>query len=246
MLPPALTQGLIGTLLLVAGASPATPASPERAPVAPPAVTAAAVAAAEAAVAERPEDAEAHFQLGLALCDHVDNVGLLDKLGVARRLREEFETAVELDPGHVGGRIALIEFHRQAPPIAGGDLSEVSRQAEELVAQRPREGRLALARMLRKYGETRAAERQVRVLLGVEPEDRDALMLLAQLADDVGRVDEAVAVLHALLSQHPRDEEARHLLDALNHRAPAPPAATTAVQALALDRPQPVGVPGPG
>jgi tetratricopeptide (TPR) repeat protein len=171
-----------------------------------------AVRAREAEVERAPGDPEAHFQLGLALCDHVHHVGVLDKLGVARRLREELEAAVGLDPAHVGARIALIEFHRQAPPIAGGRPDEVRRHAEELLALEPVEGRLALARMLRKYGEPRAAERHVRQVLGVDPTHRDALLLLARLAEDVGRLEEARVVLAALLLVSPDDDEARLLL----------------------------------
>ena len=195
-----LRAALLGAVLALAGAcsaaaEPAGPWSAERrtGPAAEALAEKAAIALAEGRTREaverledalswEPNDPQLHFRLGLALCDHVDQVGMLEKLATARRLREEFEEAVLLQPGHVGARIALVEFHRQAPAIVGGSPDEVGRHARELVALEPDEGRLALARMHRKYGELRAAERQLREVLGRRPEHREALVLLAGLA----------------------------------------------------------------
>src|SRR5712691_9652109 len=75
----------------------------------------------ERAVAQDPNSAEAHYLLGDAYGDLAQKASIFKQPGLARRTREEFERAVELDPNHVQTRFGLVHYYIVAPGFMGGD-----------------------------------------------------------------------------------------------------------------------------
>ena len=50
----------------------------------------------------------------------LDEAGMFSSLRIARRVREGFEAAVELDPDYMQAWFGVMQYHEQAPAIAGG------------------------------------------------------------------------------------------------------------------------------
>ena len=64
---------------------------------------------------------------------------------VARKVKKQFEQAVQLDPSNIAARRDLEEFCVQAPWIVGGNADEAKAQVDAIAAIDPIEGHLARA-----------------------------------------------------------------------------------------------------
>ncbi|MGA6957571.1 MAG: tetratricopeptide repeat protein, partial [Candidatus Acidiferrales bacterium] len=63
----------------------------------------------------------------------------------ARKVKKEFETAVQLNPSNIAARRDLEEYCLQAPWVVGGNKDEAKAQVEAIAALDPIEGHLARA-----------------------------------------------------------------------------------------------------
>jgi tetratricopeptide (TPR) repeat protein len=63
----------------------------------------------------------------------------------ARKVKKEFEAAVELNPSNIAARRDLEEYCLQAPWVVGGNKDEAKTQVEAIAALDPIEGHLARA-----------------------------------------------------------------------------------------------------
>ena len=78
------------------------------------------LADAEELVKQLPDEPGSHYTLGLCLVSTINDVAVWNRGARADRARGLWETALDLDPAHVGARFSLIQFYRNAPGIAGG------------------------------------------------------------------------------------------------------------------------------
>jgi len=90
-----------------------------------------AVASLENAIALDGSKADHHYLLGLAYSAYFNEVGLVRKIGVARKMKLAWDTAIRLDPGHRDSLVALVDYYVQAPGLAGGSMGK----AEGTMAQ---------------------------------------------------------------------------------------------------------------
>ncbi len=89
----------------------------------------ASIAACQKAVALSPQNSQYHLWLGRAYGEKADNSSFLSATLLAKKVRDEFETAVRLDPGNVEARSDLADFYVQAPGIIGGGIDKAANQA---------------------------------------------------------------------------------------------------------------------
>ncbi len=76
------------------------------------------------AVSEDPDSSRFHLWLGLAIgrrAEQMSGLRRLSAMSLAKQVRVEFETAVELDPTNLEALDAFQGFHLTAPGIVGGD-----------------------------------------------------------------------------------------------------------------------------
>src|ERR1700682_5084667 len=99
------------------------------------------------AAATSPKNAEDHCHLGEAYGEAAQKAGVFSQMSLAMKVREEFETAVALDPNNLDARMALVEFYLRAPGIAGGSVEKARQQAEEIRKRDALEGHHAMARI---------------------------------------------------------------------------------------------------
>jgi len=97
------------------------------------------------AVAQDPNSAEAHYLLGDAYGDLAQKASIFKQPGLARKTREEFERAVQLDPNYVQARFGLVQYYTMAPGFMGGDDKKALAQAEEIKKRDPMQGHRAMA-----------------------------------------------------------------------------------------------------
>jgi tetratricopeptide (TPR) repeat protein len=69
-----------------------------------------------------------------ALFSTINEASFLAKGRMAGQAKDMLERAVEIDPSYVDARIALVEFYRNAPGIAGGSKKKAKENAEAMLS----------------------------------------------------------------------------------------------------------------
>ena len=174
-----------------------------------------AAALAEKALALDGRYADAHYALAGAYGRKAQQAGLFSRLSLARRFRKEADATLALDPRHVAAREGLIEFHLQAPGIAGGDKAKARALAEELLRIDPARGYLAKARIARSDKQPAQAEDLYLKAVAASGASYEAQVALAafyadasqkkyeqaeQHAREAARLDPGRAAAHSLLA----------------------------------------------
>lgn len=101
-----------------------------------------AITAAEKSVSIDPKNSTFHQWLGRIYGGKADR----DRsFSYARKVKKEFETAVQLNPSNISARRDLEEYEIEAPWVVGGSKDEAKTQMDAIVALDPVEGHLARA-----------------------------------------------------------------------------------------------------
>lgn len=89
------------------------------------------------AVELKPQDADAHFWLGLAMGKRGQTRGILKSLFLLGPLRREMEAVIKLDPKHGGAYHVLGEMDMQVPGFAGGSKKRAVKNLEKALDLTP-------------------------------------------------------------------------------------------------------------
>lgn len=166
----------------------------------------ASIAACQKAVALSPQNSQYHLWLGRAYGEKADNSSFLSATLLAKKVRDEFETAVRLDPGNVEARSDLADFYVQAPGIIGGGIDKAANQAAQLASLDPAQAHLVRAHIAEKNNDQAAAEREFHAAIQASGGKPGTWMSLAQFYRRNNRLNEMqVAIEHATsatMSQH--------------------------------------------
>ncbi len=90
------------------------------------------ISACERATALDPSNGVYHLWLGRAYGEKADSSSFITAAGLAKKVRQEFETAVQLAPNNADARNDLAEFYLEAPGIVGGGRDKAENQAQAL------------------------------------------------------------------------------------------------------------------
>lgn len=124
-----------------------------------------AIAECEKAVQLGPQNSRYHLWLGRAYGEKADSVSFLIAAGLARKVRTEFETAVQLDPNSADARTDLAEFYLEAPGIVGGGHDRAEAQAQVLDKLDPPMAHWVRGRLAEKHKELERAEQEYRAAI---------------------------------------------------------------------------------
>ncbi len=84
---------------------------------------------------------------------------------MAKKVRTEFERAVELDPANWEARTDLAEFYLEAPGIVGGGKDKARAQAQALTPLNPAMAHWVMGRIAEKNKDDATAEREYRAAI---------------------------------------------------------------------------------
>ena len=96
-----------------------------------------AIAAAQRAVALEPDNSDYHLWLGRSYGEKAEHSSWLTAISLARKVRSEFETAVQLNSRNVAAQSDLAEFYMEAPAFLGGGKDKAQAQAQRLSTMDP-------------------------------------------------------------------------------------------------------------
>jgi tetratricopeptide (TPR) repeat protein len=114
----------------------------------------------EKAVSLAPENSQFHLWLGRIYGEKADNSNFMTAAGLARRVRDEFEKAVHLNPKSVDARSDLAEFYLEAPGIVGGGRDKAQQQANSLLFLDPARAHWVSGRIAEKRHDYSTAEKE--------------------------------------------------------------------------------------
>jgi len=160
------------------------------------------IAACEKAVSLDPGNSQYHLWLGRIYGEKAEGSNFLAAASLAKKVRNEFEAAVHLDPNNAAARTDLAEFYLEAPGIVGGGRDKAVEQAAKLATLDPVKAGWIKARIAEKNKDFAAAENSYRAAVEASHGRADAWVNLARFYRDRGRYDEmANAIQHVSSSQ---------------------------------------------
>jgi tetratricopeptide (TPR) repeat protein len=159
------------------------------------------VSACQKAVSLDPNNGLYHLWLGRAYGEKADHSSFLSAAGLAKKVRTEFERAVELSPNSWEARTDLAEFYLEAPGIVGGSKDKARAQAALLVPQNPGMAHWVLGRIAERNKDTATAEREYRSAIAASHDGALAWLNLALFYRDTKRFDEMGQALRTMESR---------------------------------------------
>jgi tetratricopeptide (TPR) repeat protein len=166
----------------------------------------------ERAIALDPQNSLYHLWLGRIDGEKADRTGFVSAAGLAKKVRTEFERAVELDPKNSEARADLAEFYLEAPGIVGGGKDKARAQAQALAAFNPPLADYVTGRIAEKEKDKTTAERAYRGAIETSHGTAQAWLHLAQFLAHSRRLDEMEQALRTMESARVDRPEA--LMDA--------------------------------
>jgi tetratricopeptide (TPR) repeat protein len=131
-----------------------------------------------------------HLWLGRIYGEKADHAGFLNAMGLAKKLRAEFERAVELDPSNVAARTDLAEFYLEAPGIVGGGKDKARTQAEAIAPLDPAAAHWVTSRLAERAHDEALAERELRAAIDASQGGAHAWLNLAIFYRHTNRLDQ--------------------------------------------------------
>jgi tetratricopeptide (TPR) repeat protein len=107
-----------------------------------------------------PDNSLYHLWLGRIYGEKAGHASFLSAAGLAKKVRTEFERAVELSPDNLEARTDLAEFYLEAPGIVGGGKDKARAQANLIAPLNPAIAHWVLARIAEKNKDTGIAEQE--------------------------------------------------------------------------------------
>jgi tetratricopeptide (TPR) repeat protein len=160
-----------------------------------------AVRSGEKAVALRPDDANYHLWLGREYGEKAAVANPMMAANLARKAKNEFERAVQLDPTNVQARVDLAQYYTEAPAIMGGGLDKAREQAARVAQYNSAESHLVSARIAEKDKQYAEAESQLKQAIQQAKSPANYWMELADFYRNRGRLDDMQSAVQSALAQ---------------------------------------------
>ena len=157
----------------------------------------------EKAVSLEPENGVYHLWLGRIYGEKADRVSFLSALGMAKKVRAEFESAVEFAPNNWEARTDLAEFYMEAPAIVGGGKDKARAQAEFIAPLNPAMSHWVKGRIAERSKDNAAAEQEFRAGVASSQGSARAWVNLAGFYRRMGRFDDMEQALRTMESRPP-------------------------------------------
>jgi tetratricopeptide (TPR) repeat protein len=159
----------------------------------------------EQAIKAEPNVGLYHLWLGRAVGDQAEEASVIRQPFMARRIKAEFEKAIELDPTLLDARDGLISFYLRAPAVMGGSLEKAKEQQRLIAAQDAMRGHSAAVDIAWHRRDTVATERALQALSAAAPDSVLPVIRLGQMQQQWGRNSAAFATYDGFLSNRPDD-----------------------------------------
>jgi tetratricopeptide (TPR) repeat protein len=155
----------------------------------------------ERAVSMQPDNSNYHMWLGRAYGQKAANVNPLSAAGLAKKAKNEFERAVQLDPANVQARADLSEYYAEAPSFMGGGTDKARSQAEQVQNLDPATANWIRAIAAQKDKRYADAENNFKLAIASSPNPAEYWLNLASFYRQCGRLDDMERAVQSALAQ---------------------------------------------
>jgi len=153
----------------------------------------------EKAVQLNPSKASYYMWLGRAYGEKADESSFITAAGLTKKIRINFERAVELDGNSVEARTDLAEFYVEAPGFMGGGTDRAAEQARAIASLDAAKAHWISARIAEKKKDSAAAEREYMAAIK-DSGDADYWLNLASFYRRQNRYDDMENAVNKALS----------------------------------------------
>lgn len=160
----------------------------------------------EQAVRKNPASSTYHYWLGLAIgrrAETMTGFGRFRAMGLAKKVKGQFERAVELDDSNIEALEALQNFHFQAPGVVGGDKAEARKIADRVKQLDEARGAIAWARCYERDKDYTNAAAQYALARKLAPDNTEYLAEHAAFLSRRRRHAESDELFDAAFAQDP-------------------------------------------
>jgi len=158
------------------------------------------IPACERATKLDPEKSLYYLWLGRIYGEKASRVGFLSAAGLAKKVRNSFERAVQLDPKDWEARVDLAEFYLEAPSIVGGGQDKARAQADALLPLNPAMAHWILARVAGRNKDAAGAEYEYKAAIEASHGGAQHWLHYAQFLAHSDRLFEMDQALHTMES----------------------------------------------
>lgn len=151
-----------------------------------------------------------HLWLANCLGDQADHTSKIKLPFLARRIKGEFDRAVQLDPTSIDARHGLIEYYSQAPGVMGGSMDRAKEQAREILKLSEWRGHYEMARLLERDKNVADAEKEYAAAVTAAPDSTATYQYLGSFYRRQKRWDDAIKTYETALRRRP-DANGFHL-----------------------------------
>jgi hypothetical protein len=144
-----------------------------------------------------PLESEYHLWLGRAYGEKADKIHSIKAYGLAKKVRDEFERAVQLDGANVDALSDLGEFYTAAPGIVGGGKKKAQDVAQTLERYGPAQAHQLKGRLAEKDKNLTLAETEFKAAVDTSSQSADSWMALASFYSRHRQLDKMSEALHA-------------------------------------------------
>jgi tetratricopeptide (TPR) repeat protein len=155
----------------------------------------------ERAVSLEPQNSNYHLWLGRAYGRKAGDSNPLSAAGLAKKAKNEFERAVELDPAIVPARVDLAQYYTEAPSFMGGGLDKARAQAVQVQASDPGMAHLIQARVAEKDKRYSDSEAEYKSAIQQAKNPADMWLQLAAFYRQRERLDDMQSAIRAAMAQ---------------------------------------------
>lgn len=173
-----------------------------------------AIAASERAVALAPNSARYHLWLGRAYGRKAENASWLTAASLARKMRDQFELAVQLNGDDVDARTDLAEFYIEAPGIMGGGKDKAYAQAKSVEVRDTATAHWIRARVAEKDKRYEVAEGEYKAAIQDSGDRADNWLSLASFYRRQNRIAEMETAINKAVESQKKAEGKSAFFDA--------------------------------
>ena len=150
-----------------------------------------------------------HHWLGRAYSREALRAGKFRQMKLAGRIRDEFRTAVALDPDDIDARFDLLQYYLVVPGIMGGSEDRAREQAAEIRRRNEFRGHLAAGAIAERTRDEAGAEREYEAAVASYPDSLAGSYALGSHYARRGDWERAFAVCERLIAER-RDPVAKY------------------------------------
>ena len=165
------------------------------------------IRAAEKAVALASDESAYHQWLARAYGKKAEVAGAVTALGLVRKVKAEFEKAVNLDPAgkNLSAHADLAEFYVEAPYVMGGDKGKAKHIADFIMDRDPALGHYVLGQIEEKHNTKDRAEEEYKAAIQASGNMAHYWVMLASFYRRSGRLDDMEAAITRSLNAPRKD-----------------------------------------